>query len=177
MVKRIFTGKQMSFSNYRKSAAMGKLMKNSKISGTLDSKREQKEFYSALSKYGSGGITKDEFRKTLGDLYENSRTISRKEVKEIGRAMKGELGKNRIEKSEEKIKEIIKNQPSEPSRRTKMAERMPPQPSNSFHAINLISAVPSQQKEGNNIISFSRFKKPSKKASDLLDNILNKKSA
>jgi len=168
----------MRYSKVSRSAAMGKLMGNPKISGVLDKKKEQREFYSALSKRASGGITKDEFRETLGELYEKSRMLSHREVKEIGRAMKDTLGKKRIEMPSEQIKENKLN-----SERAKQELS----PKSSIESLKNFNAKPGVQnrfspKDPDSTatesgILFSRVKKQNEKASRLLDNILNKKAA
>jgi hypothetical protein len=192
MAKRVFSGRQMA-SNYRKSGAMRELMKNDKIKSVLNEAREQKTFYDTLKKSsGGGGTTKDEFRRALGDLYEKSGTISHKEVKEIGRAMKRELGTKRIEMPTEQKGEISKNKmPLSPNKQSPI-QKSPAEP---VKNVNTKSPVQNRtllkglneplyptdtksdlENENTSVIQLSRFKKPGEKASGLIDEILNKKA-
>lgn len=91
----------MRYSDYRKSPAMKDL------NLPLD-RKQSRQFYDALKKNsGGGGITRDEFRKTLGDLMSNQNdSITKGKVMEIGRIMKKELGDKRYIMPKPKKKNI-----------------------------------------------------------------------
>jgi hypothetical protein len=178
MVKRIFTGKQMRSSNPRKSAAMGELIKNPKISKVLNEEREQREFYSALSKRRSG------------ELYARDKTLSHKEVEEIGRAMKDTLGKKRIKISSEQIEndrphswrdrqESASEPSTEPAKNnigTKSGIENRFSLKDSKELEKLPATESSQNIQTNNAsLSSSQNKERNERASHLLDDILNKK--
>jgi hypothetical protein len=188
MVKNIFKKREMRYKSYLKSernegSAMEELMENPKIARVLDKKSEQREFYGTLSKYAEGGITKKEMRETLGELYMKDKTLSHKEVKELGSAIAKEynLGKHRIEVPKEEAKDQAANQ------------KASAQSSKSFDVAagvqgavlekglsdmaNSTSAVHNEESGKNNVVPFSRYKKPSEKASGLINDILNKKAA
>lgn len=81
----------MRFSKVSKSPVMKDLLSNPKIAKTLDTKKEQRQFYKALKETaGSGRVTNKVFAKTLGRLKQGTNdSISRTEVGVIKREKMG----------------------------------------------------------------------------------------
>jgi hypothetical protein len=178
MVRNVFSKRQVG--TRRHSAAMRDIMKNDKIAKVLNERREQREFYDVLKKHASGGVTRDEFRQTLGELYKKDKTLSHKEVREIGSAMKDVLGKKRMLEPKEEKKSIAPVVPM----LTKKKELESNPKSISPAAQPRISLkdnrnFPSQEdtRKESDAVSPSRFKKPTEEAKGLLDDILDKKAA
>ncbi len=85
MAKLLFTKKEMSTSNFRKSGAMKKLLKNPKIAKVLDKPRERNELYQEMKKYGAGGLTKNEMAEVLWKFKKSgSDSLDSEETRIIG---------------------------------------------------------------------------------------------
>lgn len=188
MARNVISEKKLGLSR-RHSGAMRDLMKKGKIGEILNEHREQDAFFNELKKHSSGGITKDEFRETLGALSKNEHdSISNKEVSEIGRAMGDVLGKKRVIIPKEEKKEAVKNIPKPvgkketgPGNKTAESPKSAPSFQNRIQlkdAGRMPLEEESKKRNNDSIIPMPGFKrKPSEKAENLLNDILDKKAA